>query len=187
MKSQITLLILSLVLAGFVVPSQTFAQENATENAPAAETVAPSPDGVVGAAKKIKFHYKLSVDGQQVESSEGREPLEYTHGSGQIIPGLEKEMAGLKVGDSKKVTVTPKDGYGEVLEEGFREVPKTSFPADFKFEPNLVVEMQTEDGQTIPAVIWEVKDEVVKLNFNHPLAGKTLEFDVTIVSVENVV
>lgn len=147
-------------------------------------TLASFAQEVVADGKQVAIHYTLSVDGQEVESSKGLEPLVYVHGQGQIIPGLEAGIAGLKVGDKKTVVVAPEDAYGEVLDEGFLEVPKTNFPEDFDFQQGLMVEMQSADGTPVPAMIWEVLDEDVKLNFNHPLAGKTLTFDVEIVSID---
>lgn len=133
----------------------------------------------------VKFDYTLSVDGEVVETSEGKQPLEYVHGEGKIIPGLAKELTGLKVGDSKVVEVAPADAYGEVLPNAIINMPKDQFPEEFTPEVGLVIEMKNEQGQILPAVIKEIQEEEVTLDFNHPLAGKTLKFDVTIVSVED--
>ena len=134
--------------------------------------------------KKIKFNYTLKVEGQVVESTEGKEPLEYTHGEGQLIPGLASQLEGMHVGDQKTVVVKPEDAYGQVNPEAIQELPKTSFPADFKPKEGMVVELKGPEGDVLPAVIMEIKDQTIVLNFNHPLAGKTLEFDVKIVSIE---
>jgi FKBP-type peptidyl-prolyl cis-trans isomerase 2 len=138
---------------------------------------------IVADGKEVSFHYTLTVDGKEVESSQGREPLTYVQGQGQIIPGLESGVMGLKPGDTKTVEVSPENAYGDILEEGFVEVPKTAFPEDFTFVNGQIVEMQSADGIPVPAIIWEELEETVKLNFNHPLAGKTLTFDVEIISV----
>lgn len=134
--------------------------------------------------KQVSFHYTLTVDGQEVESSRGQEPLTYVPGENQIIPGLEEALTGLKAGDVKVVVIEPEKGYGDIIQEGFREIPKETFPEDFEFQTGLLVEMQAADGTPVPAMIWEVGEDTVTLNFNHPLAGKTLTFDVEIVSVE---
>ena len=134
--------------------------------------------------KKVKFDYTLKVEGEVVETSEGKEPLEYIQGSGQIIPGLAKGLEGLKVGDKKTVIVTPEEAYGEVDEAAIRELPKSSFPEGFEAKEGMVLELKSPEGQIIPGIVWEIKEEGIVLNFNHPLAGKTLEFDVTIVGVE---
>ena len=134
--------------------------------------------------RTVKFDYKLTIDGQVVESSEGKEPLEYEHGAGAIIPGLEKKLAGMIAGDERTVIVAAKDAYGEINEEAYREVEKSKFPADFTPEPGMIIEIRNPDGGAVPAIVWEVKENTVVLNFNHPLAGKTLQFDVKIVSVQ---
>lgn len=134
--------------------------------------------------KKVKFDYTLKVDGKVVETSNGKEPLAYTQGEGDIIPGLESQLAGLKVGDQKNVVVAPKDAYGEIKPEATKEFPISSFPKDFKPAVGAVVQLQDDKGNVAPAIIQEIKGDKVILNFNHPLAGKTLEFDVKIVSIE---
>ncbi len=135
--------------------------------------------------KKVKVDYTLKVDGQVVESSVGKEPLEYTQGANMIIPGLESQLEGMKVGDQKTVTVAPKDGYGEINPEAVKDLPASAFPADFTPQVGMVIEMKDEkSGQTVPAVIQEIKDGKVKLNFNHPMAGKTLVFDVKIIDIK---
>ena len=146
--------------------------------------VSLAAENAIADGKKVKFEYTLKVDGAVVESSKGQEPLEYEHGQNQIVPGLEKALTGMKVGQEKSVTIAPADAYGEINKEAFREFPKTSFPEDLKPEVGMVIELEGPEGQKVPAVIWEIKDENVVLNFNHPLAGKTLNFDVKIVSVE---
>jgi FKBP-type peptidyl-prolyl cis-trans isomerase 2 len=164
-----SLFITTAVLLGVTIPA--VAQETVAQ-----ETVA---DG-----KQVSFHYTLTVDGQEVESSRGQDPLAYVPGENQIIPGLEEALAGLKTGDTKTVVIEPDDGYGDIIQEGFREVPKDTFPEGFEFQTGLLVEMQAADGTPVPAMIWEVGEDTVTLNFNHPLAGKTLTFDVEIISVE---
>lgn len=134
--------------------------------------------------KTVKFEYKLTIDGQLVESSEGKTPLEYKHGSGVIIPGLESRLLGMMVGDEKTIVIPAKEGYGELNDEAYRQIPRASLPEGFKPEAGMIIELQAPDGNPVPAVIWEVSDENVVLNFNHPLAGKTLQFEVKIVSIE---
>jgi len=138
----------------------------------------------VEAGKKVKFDYKLTIDGQVIESSEGKQPIEYTHGEAQIIPGLSAALEGMNVGDNKTVTIEPDQGYGTVKQDAFKEVPKKNFPEDFKFEVGSVIELQSPDGGVFPGVISAIKEEAVVVNFNHPLAGKTLVFDISIVGIE---
>ena len=134
--------------------------------------------------KKVKFDYTLKVEGKVLESSVGKTPLEFTPGEGTIIPGLEKQLMGLKVGDEKTVTVTPEEGYGAVNPQALMDVPKTAFPKDFDFTVGNVIEMSGPKGESVPGIIAEVKADAVVVNFNHPLAGKTLEFDVKIIAIE---
>ncbi|MGE0268269.1 MAG: peptidylprolyl isomerase [Candidatus Omnitrophota bacterium] len=134
--------------------------------------------------KKVKFDYTLKIDGQVVESSNGKEPLEYTQGSGQIIPGLESRLVGLIAGDEKSVIVPAGEAYGEINEEAYREVPMSALPEGFEPQAGMVLEIQAPDASIVPVVVWEVKEDSVVLNFNHPLAGKTLQFDIKIVSIE---
>ena len=139
---------------------------------------------VVENGKKVKFDYTLKVDGKVVESSEGKAPLEYLHGEGKIIPGLSSALEGMKVGQKKTVTVKPENAYGQVNPQAFMEIPKTSFPAGFKFKVGDMIRVTDPQGRALPGTIEEVKADTVKLNFNHPMAGKTLVFDVKIVSIE---
>ena len=132
--------------------------------------------------KKVRFNYTLTVDGKVVDSSEGHDPLQYIQGQHQIIPGLEKQLEGLKVGDEKEATIKPEEGYGPVDPKAYAEVPKNRLP-----QGDLKVGMQLhtvgKDGQPIYATISEVKEESVMMNFNHPLAGKELHFKVKVVEI----
>ncbi|MEI6437836.1 MAG: peptidylprolyl isomerase [Candidatus Omnitrophota bacterium] len=146
--------------------------------------VVHAEDAVVAAGKKIKFDYTLTVDKEVVETSQGKTPLEYNPGRGELIPGLEKEMLGMKVGESKTVVVKPEDGYGLVREDAFRDFDRAKMPKDVEPKVGMVLEMQDESGTSFPAAVAEVNDKTVKLNFNHPLAGKELKFDVKVVAIE---
>ena len=128
---------------------------------------------------KVKFDYTLTVDGKVTDTSAGRGPLEYTHGSGQIIPGLEKELEGMKVGDKKSVTVSPEEGYGKVQEESIRRIPTSAVGGADNLKIGDMVGASNA-GHTFRAIVKEITDTEVVLDFNHPLAGKTLHFDVEI-------
>lgn len=144
-----------------------------------------SADGlVVSNGNKVKMDYVLLINSEQVETTQGKEPLEFTVGAGNIIPGLESQLIGMKIGEKKKIIVDSKDAYGAVDPTAFKEVPKTSMPQDVELKPGVVVEVEDPQGGTFPGVVWEVKDQTVILNFNHPLAGQTLEFDVKIDDIE---
>ncbi len=140
---------------------------------------------VITKGKNVKLEYTLNVDNEMIETTKGKEPLVYDHGQGMLIVGLEKQLEGMKVGEEKKVVVSPEEGYGVVDPKLVREFEKSKFPADMVPVKGMVLEMQDPQGQPYPATISEVKDAVVMLDFNHPLAGKTLTFDVKVVSVED--
>lgn len=141
--------------------------------------IGPIEDG-----KKVKFDYTLTVNEQTIETTSTSQPLEYVHGAGTIIPGLEKELMGMRTGESKRITIAPQDAYGVVLPEAIKEVPKANFPADFQYQVGSVIQLQDPEGNAYPGIVWEIKEDVVVVNFNHPLAGQTLIFEVKIVSVD---
>ena len=141
-------------------------------------------DVLVGPGKKVSFDYTLIVAGENVETTEGKTPLEYNTGRGEIIPGLESALTGMKAGDSKTVVVKPEDGYGLVRQDAFREFDRSKLPKDLVPAVGMVLKMQDESGNSYPAAIAEVTEKTVKLDFNHPLAGKELTFNVKIVAVK---
>jgi FKBP-type peptidyl-prolyl cis-trans isomerase SlyD len=120
--------------------------------------------------------------GKVVDSTVGKEPLTYLHGSGQIVPGLEKELTGLKVGDQKKIVVKPEDGY-RPNPNAFQEIPKDKFPAEAQ-KVGTVLATKGPQGETIAMRVHEVKDKTIVVDFNHPLAGKTLNFDVKVTDIQ---
>lgn len=134
--------------------------------------------------KEVTIEYTLKVDGQVVDTSENRAPLTYVHGQGQIIPGLSKALEGLKAGDKKSVTVSPEEGYGEVNPKAFQEVPRAKLASDIEPQVGMNLEANMPDGKKQIMRITEVKDETIVVDMNHPLAGKTLDFDVEVVSVK---
>ena len=131
----------------------------------------------------IGIEYTLTVDGEVVDSTDGKTPFHYVQGQHQVIPGLERELAGLHVGDSKDVVVTPEDGYGAVDPAAFIAVPKTQLPADLTPQIGMVLRGVNPDGQSFRAKISEMKDQNVVLDLNHPLAGKTLNFKVKVIDI----
>lgn len=128
----------------------------------------------------VIMDYSLTVDGEIVDSSEEGGPIAFLQGRGNIISGLERELEGMTIGESKKVTVLPADGYGELEAENFVDVPRSEFPAEIPLEVGTEIQVAMDDGSEDTAIISDIKAETVQLDFNHPLAGKTLEFDVTI-------
>ena len=129
----------------------------------------------------VSFDYTLTLDdGEVVDTSDGREPLEVIQGRGQIIAGLEKALYGMELGDEKQVVVLPAEGYGEYDVDLFETLPRTAFPADLEIAPGMGFRMRSETGAVVVAYVDSVDDEHVVVNLNHPLAGKTLTFDVKI-------
>ena len=131
----------------------------------------------------VSLEYTLTVDGEVVDSTEGIEPISFLQGYENIIPGLERELYGLKVGDSKKVHVTAKDAYGEIDPEAVVDVPRKDIPKDIPLKPGVELQVTNEDGELLDAVIVSVAKDMVRLDFNHPLAGKDLNFDITVVEL----
>ncbi len=137
----------------------------------------------VGDHLDVGMEYTLTSDGTVVDSTNGRGPFHYVQGAGQIIPGLERQLVGLHVGDSKEVTVKPEDGYGVVDPAAVIEVPKTQLPKDVAPTVGMVLRGVNPNGKNFQARISEVKKDSVVLNLNHPLAGKTLTFKVKITDI----
>jgi FKBP-type peptidyl-prolyl cis-trans isomerase SlyD len=132
----------------------------------------------------VSFHYTLTDDdGQTLDSSAGKDPLAYLHGAGNIIPGLENALAGKQIGDSMVVAVTAAEGYGEVQQELIQEVPRDAFQGVDSIEVGMQFEAQTGQGGSVPVTVTAVTEELVTVDGNHPLAGKNLNFDVSIESV----
>ena len=133
-------------------------------------------DGVVAI-----IHYTLTNDqGEVLDSSDGGDPLPYLHGASNIVPGLEKELSGLKVGDEKNVDVAPEEGYGIVNPAMIQKVPREAFPEDAPVEAGAQFLMQGEGGQPIPIWVTDVTDDTVTIDANHPLAGQTLHFAIKV-------
>jgi FKBP-type peptidyl-prolyl cis-trans isomerase SlyD len=131
----------------------------------------------------VAFHYTLTNDaGEVLDSSEGREPLTYLHGAGNIIPGLEKELEGRAAGDKLTATVEPGEGYGEKQEQLVQEVPRDAFQGVESIEPGMQFQAQTQGGPLM-VTVTQVEGDTVTVDGNHPLAGQTLNFAVEIASV----
>jgi FKBP-type peptidyl-prolyl cis-trans isomerase SlyD len=132
----------------------------------------------------VTLEYTLSgEDGAVIESSKGNPPLKYTHGQHQIIPGLERELTGMKTGEHKSIKVKPEDGYGAVDPKAFREFPREKLPPE-ALKVGTVLTARTPDGQAMAVRVHEIKEDIVVLDFNHPLAGKTLNFDVKVAEIQ---
>ena len=133
---------------------------------------------------KVKVHYHGKLrSGETFDSSEGREPLEFTVGSGQVIKGFDDGVTGMQVGDKKTVEINVEDAYGEKSEDMIIEFPKEQFPGDMTPEIGQQLMMSNGSGQSFPVTIMEVRDDSVLLDANHPLAGQDLIFDIELVEI----
>jgi FKBP-type peptidyl-prolyl cis-trans isomerase SlyD len=141
-------------------------------------------ENVVKDGSVVSLQYSLSEEnGDLIESNKGKDPLKYTHGSKQIVPGLEKELTGMKVGGEKRVKVKPEDAYGLISPKAFQEVPKEQIPAN-GLKVGATLSAKGPHGQEIPVRVHEIKEKTVVLDLNHPMAGKTLLFDIKILDVQ---
>lgn len=131
----------------------------------------------------VSMEYTLHVDGEKIDSSEGQDPLQFLVGYGNIISGLEREMMGMKVGESRDVVIQPADAYGEFDEEAFMDVPRGEFPSDMPLEEGLELTVRDDSGRSRYARVDAIEGESVTLNFNHPLAGDELHFNVKVIGL----
>lgn len=137
------------------------------------------------AGDTLRIHYTGRLDdGTVFDKSEGREPLQFTLGTGEIIPGLDRGVMGMEVGETREVKVAPEEAYGARDEGRVQSVPREAIPGHIPTEPGTQLSVQTQEGQTIPVVVSNATDSHVELDANHPLAGKTLTFDVTLVEID---
>jgi len=138
---------------------------------------------VVAAGSKVRIHYVLTVDGETVDSSRARGPLEFVQGAGMLVRGVENGLLGAAAGEKRKLTVAPDDGYGAPDPELFLVAPREAFAGLGELKVGSSVRASGPDGE-FHAIVAAVAETAVTLDLNHPLAGKTLEFDVEVVSVE---
>jgi len=141
-----------------------------------------TPD-VVADDVVVSLEYTLTVDGEIVDSTEGDDPIEFLQGHENIISGLEQQLYGLKVGDKKQVSVLAKDAYGEIDPDAVIDVPRRDIPKDIPIKLGVELTVKNEDGEMLDARITSIGKDTVQLDFNHPLAGKNLNFDVTVVGL----
>jgi FKBP-type peptidyl-prolyl cis-trans isomerase SlyD len=132
----------------------------------------------------VQFHYTLKNDtGELIDSSTGGDPLSYLHGASNIVPGLERQLAGKAVGDKLDATVPPNEGYGKRQGDGPQAVPRDAFPEEFPVAAGMQFVAQSPEGERFPLWITSVEDDQVYVDRNHPLAGETLHFDVEITGI----
>ncbi|MHC0053445.1 FKBP-type peptidyl-prolyl cis-trans isomerase [Actibacterium sp. D379-3] len=138
----------------------------------------------VKAGDKVRIHYTGTLaDGTTFDSSTGRDPLEFTVGSGEIIPGLDKAIPGMVAGDKKTVEIPCAEAYGDHNPEATQAVPRAQVPADIPLEIGTQLQLQTPQGQVMPVVVAEVTEAEVVLDANHPLAGQDLTFAIELLEI----
>ena len=133
----------------------------------------------------VSVHYVGTFDdGTEFDSSRSRgEPLTFQVGTGQVIPGFDNAIAGMQVGETQDIRLEPAEAYGEVNPKGFQDVPKTMFPDGFEFKVDEFVQGEQNNGQPFRARINSIDTDTVNLDFNHPMAGKALNFNLELVSI----
>ena len=132
---------------------------------------------------KVNYTGKLA-DGQVFDSSEGKEPIEFTLGQGQLIPGFEKGLIDMKLNEKKTITVAKEEAYGDVNKDLIQEVKKTELPQDMTPEVGMGLVSKSPDGQEMNLMVVEVKEETIVIDGNHPLAGKDLVFDLEVLEIK---
>lgn len=133
---------------------------------------------------KVRVHYTgRLIDGTIFDSSEGRDPLEFTVGAGQMIKGFDAGVQGMRVGDTKTLQIAAAEAYGERDEEAIIEFPAENVPTDMKLEPGMQLSLRNQYGQPVPVVVLEIREEIIIMDANHTLAGKELVFDVELVEI----
>ncbi len=131
----------------------------------------------------VTMEFTLSLlDGTPIETNRGKEPMVFQQGKHEILPGLERQLVGMAVGESRRITVTPEEGFGLIDPDAFLEVPKEDFPAE-ALVVGMPLKAEDKDGNVIFMRVNEIKDSSVVLDLNHPLAGETLLFDVRIIAI----
>ncbi|MCB1786917.1 MAG: peptidylprolyl isomerase [Chromatiaceae bacterium] len=136
------------------------------------------------AGDTVRIHYTGKLDdGTQFDSSAGREPLEFALGAGQVVPGFDKAVTGMNVGESKSVRIPPEDAYGPRHEQLVHEVPKSALPEDIDPSVGMALQARGSDGQTVQLTVTAVAAESITVDANHPLAGHALNFDIELVEI----
>jgi peptidylprolyl isomerase len=137
------------------------------------------------AGDTVKIHYSGTLDdGTQFDSSLGRDPIEFALGAGNVIPGFDKAVEGMTVGESKSISIPPEEAYGPHHAQLVQDVPSSALPADLKPEVGMQLQGTGSDGQTMSVTVTAVGDDGITVDGNHPLAGQALNFDIELVSID---
>jgi FKBP-type peptidyl-prolyl cis-trans isomerase SlyD len=132
----------------------------------------------------VRFEYTLSdEDGEVIQSNKGKDAVTYTHGQQEVLPGLEEGLSGMEVNEEKSIRLQPEEAYGPVDAKAFKEVSKSEIPAG-ALEVGTRLSARGSGGEDVIIRVREVKQKTVILDFNHPLAGKTLNFDVKVLAIQ---
>ena len=143
----------------------------------------PDKPEVVADEVVVSLAYKLTVDGEVLDEAGEEDALQFLQGHRNIIPGLENQIAGMKVGEAKTVVVPPETGYGEVDMDSVDEIPASEFPEGVTPEVGMELEIKDKEGNEMYGRVLSIQDDTVTMDFNHPLAGKDLHFEVKIVDL----
>ena len=139
----------------------------------------------IGPGSEVLMHFTLSLaDGTVADSTDEGEPLQFVMGDGTLIEGLELVLYGLKKGDRQCLSIEPRDAFGFPDEENIHTMPRSEFPAEMQLEAGLIISFTTPSGEEVPGAIRELKDDEVVVDFNHPLAGNEIIFDVEILEIK---
>jgi peptidylprolyl isomerase len=132
----------------------------------------------------VRIHYTGTLDdGTQFDSSAGRDPLEFAVGSGQVIPGFDRAVEGMGVGENKTVQIAPDEGYGERHEQLVQDVPKSALPENIDPQIGMRLQASGQDGRVMQLVVTKIAEDSITVDGNHPLAGKTLNFEIELVEI----
>ncbi|HUF40938.1 MAG TPA: peptidylprolyl isomerase [Verrucomicrobiae bacterium] len=175
-----------LTISGAVLGALFFLTNLAGSGAggPPAQAVSLKAADQIEEGSIVSIEYTLTDEsGKVIDTNVGKEPLTYIQGAGQIVAGLEKELHGLKLGEQAKVRVKPEDGYGALDPEARQEIDKDKIPPEAQ-QVGAMLMSKGADGRPVPIRVHEIRDKTVIVDFNHPLAGKTLNFDVKITDIK---
>jgi FKBP-type peptidyl-prolyl cis-trans isomerase SlyD len=131
----------------------------------------------------VSMVYELTVEGKVLDGNDENDPLEFIQGHGHIVPGLEQQIEGMAIGETREIHVAAADGYGEYDPDDFADIPRADFPQDMVVMPGMEMMIEDESGEEFSGFVEEVTLDNVTLNFNHPLAGKDLDFKIKIVGL----
>ena len=139
----------------------------------------------IGPGSEVLMHFSLSLaDGTVADSTREGEPLRFVMGDGTLIEGLELVLYGLKKGDRQCLSIEPRDAFGFPDEDNIHTMPRSEFPADMQLEAGMIIGFSAPSGEEVPGAIQEIKDDEIVVDFNHPLAGHEVIFDVEILEVK---